>query len=305
MERNPAKVRMGIGGWELEILDRVLYGKSGLSPEEKLARYARTYDATVTRPTFWDGDLGAESAALWARAVRHNPSFRFIVKLHRQFTHEQKPAPSLAQQVRQVLQVLDGEGCLGGLLAQFPFSFTNTSANRFVVIRLSETFRGFPLHAEFRHASWHQPSLPGALEEHGIRMVSADLPRIRQFMPFQSAIPGSHTLLRLHGRNERGWLRNAFDMRYDYLYNARELIELRRRVEAMLPLTDQVTVIFNNTTDGHAVANSLQLLSALHGGKPLPLPPPALAAFPQLRQIADPSRMEEGLFDSGDLRTAI
>ena len=300
-----ARVRIGIGGWEHEILDSVLYGASSLSSEEKLSRYARSFDATVTRATFWDGDLNGADAAAWVRAVRHNSAFRFVVKLHHSCTHEQKAPASIRQNLRHLMQVLEGEGRLGAVLGQYPFSFTNTSANRFAVIRLAEIFSGFPIHVEFRHASWHQPSLQSFFAEHQVRLASADLPRIRQFMPFQAPIPGPHTLLRLHGRNERGWLQNALDAPYDYLYNAREIIELRRRVESMIPSTSEVTVIFNNTTNGSAVANSLQLLSALHGGKAIAVPPPTLTAFPQLRQIVDPSRLEEGLFDSHNLRTAI
>lgn len=305
MERNTVKIRVGIGGWEHEILDTVLYGERGLPSEEKLARYARTFDTTVTRPTFWDEDLDGETARSWVRAVKGNSSFQFIVKLHHQCTHERKPTATVRQRIRQILHVLDAEGRLGALLAQFPFSFTNTSANRFAVINLAEIFHGFPLQAEFRHASWHQPSLPGFPEDRRVQIVSADLPRIRQYMPFQTTIRGPHVLLRLHGRNERGWLRNTLDARYDYLYNAREMIELRRRIESIAPTTPRITIIFNNTTGGHAVTNSLQLLSALHNGKPVAVPPPALAAFPQLRQIAHPSSMEEGLFDDRDLRTAI
>jgi len=305
MELQSARVRLGIGGWEHEVLDRVLYEKAGLSSEEKLSRYAETFDVTVTRATFWDEDLSAQDAASWARAVRRNSAFRFVVKLHHRCTHEQNPSSSLRQRVRHLLQVLDGEGRLGTLLAQFPYSFTNTSTNRFAVIRLSEVFRGFPLHVEFRHASWHQPSTPGFLEEHRIQMASADLPRIRQFMPFHTGTQGTQALLRLHGRNEKGWLQNGLDARYDYLYNAREVIELRRRIESLLPSTREITVIFNNTTGGHAVANCLQLLSALHGGKTVAVPPSSLAAFPQLRQVADPNRLADGLFNSREIRAAV
>ncbi len=304
MDQSPAKVRVGIGGWEHEILDTVLYGEPDLPPEEKLERYARTYDAAVVRATFWDEDLDEEDAAAWMRAVRQNSSFRFIVKLHHHFTHGQNPSASTRQRTRELVQVLDAGGRLGALLAQFPFSFTNTGANRFALIRLAEIFSGFPLQVEFRHASWHQLSPPNFFEDHRVPIVCADLPRIRHFMPFQTATPGPHILLRLHGRNEKGWLQNGLDARYDYLYNTRELIELRRRVEAMTPTTRQITVIFNNTTNGYAVPNSLQLLSALHGGKPVTVPPAALTTFDQLRQIADPSGLQEGLFDTGNFRTA-
>lgn len=305
MELSPAKVRVGIGGWEHEILDTVLYGEPGLSPDEKLERYARTYDAVVVRATFWDADLDEKDAEAWVRAVRGNASFRFIVKLHHHFTHGHNPSASTRQRTRELVQVLDAGGRLGALLAQFPFSFTNTGANRFALIRLAEIFSGFPIQVELRHASWHQLAPPSFFKDQHVPIVCADLPRIRQFMPFQIATPGPHILLRLHGRNEKGWLQNGLDARYDYLYNSRELIELRRRIEAMSPAARQITVIFNNTTNGYAVANSLQLLSALHAGKPVIVPPPALAAFTQLRQIADPSGLQEGLFDTGSLRTAV
>ena len=130
MELSPAKVRVGIGGWEHEILDTVLYGEPGLSPDEKLERYARTYDAVVVRATFWDADLDEKDAEAWVRAVRGNASFRFIVKLHRSFTHEKQAPPDLRVRVRSLVGLLDRSGRLGTLLAQFPFSFTNTGTNR-------------------------------------------------------------------------------------------------------------------------------------------------------------------------------
>lgn len=71
----------------------------------------------------------------------------------------------------------------------------------------------------------------------------------------------------------------------------------------MLSSTPEVTVIFNNTTGGHALVNALQLLSALRGGKPVDVPPSTLAAFPQLRQIADPAHLD--LFTPPEMRTAV
>ena len=60
--------------------------------------------------------------------------------------------------------------------------------------------------------------------------VHADLPRIKQFPVTFPRPRGERAYFRLHGRNEKGWLLNGYDVRYDYLYNARELRELKRRM---------------------------------------------------------------------------
>jgi uncharacterized protein YecE (DUF72 family) len=305
MEKREATIHIGIGGWEHEVLDRVLYDGPHQSTNAKLARYARTFDLVEVRSTFWDGSLGADDAAGWVQSVSQNPSFRFMVKLHREFTHNRTASAELRQRIRQILQTLDRAGNLGGLLMQFPFSFTNTSSNRFFLVKLTQLFGGFPLYLEVRHSSWNHPALRGLCEEHGVHRVSADLPRIRQFIPFSALGTSEQAYLRLHGRNERGWLLNGMDGRYDYLYNGRELIELRRRVEALIVSCKEIHIVFNNTTLGSAVVNALQLRSALLGGRALDVPPAALCAFPQLKPIALAAPFEQGLFSSPSYRTAV
>jgi uncharacterized protein YecE (DUF72 family) len=298
-------VRIGIGGWEHEVLDSVLYGGEGLRSPEKLRRYSRTFSVVEVRPTFWDDSLNDADAREWSEAVAENPAFRFSVKLHRDFTHERKASAQLRQRVRGLISTLDRVNRLGALLAQFPFSFTCTSANRFYLVRLAELFEGFPLYVEVRHASWDQPFFRPFLQEHGVRLVSGDMARIKQLMSFHTSVVNEEAYLRLHGRNEKGWLQTTIDARYDYLYNARELLELRRRVDTLARTSRKMTVVFNNTTAGRAVPNALQLQSLLRGSKPIAIPPAALRAFPQLQQIADLSIPEQSLFDSSPFRAAI
>jgi uncharacterized protein YecE (DUF72 family) len=298
-------VRVGIGGWEHEVLDGVLYGEEGLPSAEKLRRYSRTFSMVEVRPTFWDDSLNEADAGEWVEAVTDNPAFRFSVKLHRDFTHGRKAPAHLRQRVRALLSALDRADRLGALLAQFPFSFTCTSTNRFYLVRLAELFDGFPLYIEVRHASWDQPFLRPFLKEHGVHLVSGDMARIKQLMPFHTSVVNEEAYLRLHGRNEKGWLHTALDARYDYLYNARELLELRRRIDTLSRTSRKLTVVFNNTTAGRAIPNALQLQSLLRGSKPIAVPPVAIRAFPQLQQIADLSIPDHSLFDSSPLRAAI
>lgn len=286
MEKRPVTYRVGIGGWEHEALDQCFYPRPRGTSSEKLRYYARFFGAAEVRSTFWDESLGAEDARQWVDAVATNKAFLFTIKLHASFTHRRQIKPHVTKNVRSVLVELNRCDRLGALLVQFPYTFTHTSANRFHLIKLSEIFSGFPMHVEFRHETWNQPSLMSFLAEHGLCPVNADLPRIRQYMPFITGHLGGSAYLRLHGRNEKGWLLNSMDTRYDYLYNSREVRELVRRLQTLSVKCNDITVICNNTTNGKAIANAFQLVSALSGGKSLPLPGAALAAFPHLQQVA-------------------
>ena len=77
------------------------------------------------------------------------------------------------------------------------------------------------------------------------------------------------------------------DARYDYLYNEKELREIRKRLEALSRKANDLTIIFNNTTKGKAVANALALMAALSQGNQVPVPMATLKSFPHLREVAD------------------
>ena len=305
MQGRDERVRVGIGGWEHEVLNRTFYPRSDLSSAQKLEWYAQVFDTVEIRSTFWDATLGATDAREWAEAVAGNREFRFQVKLHSAFTHKGVIQPEPLRRIRALSQELAARERLGSVLAQFPYSFTNTSANRFHLVKLGELMRGFPLHAELRHQSWNIPGLPSLLADAGFSPVSADLPRIRQFMPFSSRVVGDPAYLRLHGRNDKGWLLNGMDTRYEYLYNPREIQELRRRLEAVSNSCTSIFLIFNNTTGGKAVANALQMLSAIRDGSAVRVPPATATAFPFLKTLGHFAPGSESLFDTPTYRAAM
>lgn len=300
-----ARYRIGLGGWEHEAFDHSLYPQPGIESVDKLQFYARFFDTVEVRATFWDDTLNGSDASRWAEAVAENKRFLFTVKLHSSFTHRKELKPGLARNVRSILQELDSRGRLGALLLQFPYAFTNTGAHRYHVEKLGELFSGFPLHVEFRHDSWNQPALLPFLKENTLSPVSADFPRILRYMPCITGVVGDTAYLRLHGRNEKGWLVDSYDARYDYLYNGREVRELARRLDALGDHCREIIVICNNTTAGKAVANALQLQSALKKGKRVAIPPEALRAFPQLRDISADTTPFDSLFRDTSYRRAM
>lgn len=278
-------VLVGNSGWEHEVFDRCLYPRSGMGSLEKLAFYSQHFDVAEVRATFWDGALTSHDAGGWIQAVRENRRFLFNVKLHSSFTHKKEINLPLVHRIRGLLQELSKSDRLGALLLQFPYCYTNTSTNRFHLVKLAQLFSGFPLHVEFRHATWDQPAISALLSENGLGTVNSDFPATAQLMKFSTAVIGNTAYLRLHGRNEKGWLLNGMDTRYDYLYNAREIRELNRRLTSLAEKCTRIMVIFNNTTGGKAIANALEL-SASRMGRKILVPPAALGAFPHLRNVA-------------------
>jgi uncharacterized protein YecE (DUF72 family) len=305
MEKRSVAYLVGIGGWEHEAFDKCFYPSGGGDGLEKLRYYARFFETVEVRPTFWDDTLAAEDAARWVDAVVDNRRFLFNIKLHLSFTHKKELKPVMARQVRGVLQELAKNDRLGALLMQFPYSFTNTSAHRFHILKLGELFSGFPVHVELRHESWNHGSMMNFLAETGLHLVSVDLPRVKQFMPFSAAAAGDTAYVRFHGRNEKGWLLNGIDARYDYLYNDREIRELKRRVEALTNKCKRVILIFNNTTGGKAIANALQLGASLREGKHALMPRATLNAFPHLHTIACVADAEHSLMSDLPYRQAM
>ena len=305
MEKHSVTHRVGIGRWEHEVLDHCFYPQPQMHVADKLRYYAQFFDTVEVRQTFWDDSLNAEDARQWINAIAGSRRFLFNVKLHSSFTHKKETRPGVATYVRSLLQELAKRDRLGALIAQFPFSFTNTSAHRYHLAKLSEIFRGFPIHVELRHASWNQPSLLSFLRDHALHTVSADLPRIGRYMPFITGDVGENGYIRLHGRNEKGWLLNGLDARYDYLYNGREVRELHRRIDGFAATCKQITIICNNTTGGKAVANALQLAAALRESRPLLVPASALRTFPQLHSISGSPEHTHPLLDGVDWRKAV
>jgi uncharacterized protein YecE (DUF72 family) len=302
---NQVRYLVGVGGWEHEVFDECFYPRPKLGSAEKLACIAEFFDTVEVRQTFWDADLGSEEAKEWIGAVAGHRSFLFTVKLHSSFTHQRSLKPRVTRNIRGMLTELGHRGRLGALLAQFPYAFTNTSGNRYHLSKIGEIFRGFPVFVELRHESWHHASTRELLEENSLQPVSADLPRVKQFMPFTTSVSGERAYIRLHGRNEKGWLLNGYDSRYDYLYNGREIQELRRRCEALSQRCREVIIVCNNTTGGKAIASALQLRAALSESRKVNVPEAALRVFPHLSDVARHQADAASLFVAENYREAM
>lgn len=75
------------------------------------------------------------------------------------------------------------------------------------------------------------------------------------------------TLVRLHGRNQYGWMKASSpewrEVRTLYRYNEEEINEWAKYVEHLQKLSKEVVVIFNNNSGGDAADNAKHLQKAL------------------------------------------
>jgi uncharacterized protein YecE (DUF72 family) len=96
--------------------------------------------------------------------------------------------------------------------------------------------------------------------------------------------------LRLHGRNAGAWFAEDSNPaeRYHYRYAGEELTGLVAVAKGISRQARDTYLITNNHFRGQAALNALELRYHLHRA-PVPVPPPLLAAYPELRQLAQPA----------------
>lgn len=200
-------------------------------------------------------------------------SFQFVVKAYQGMTGHQRgkvPFESRGEMFEayiKSIRPLKEAGKLAMVLLQFPPWFDCTKENvdiiRDIIGRLSE----FDLAIEFRHQSWYRDGMAEKtvefLRENGLIHSVCDEPQAGDgsipLIPLSSR--GDKVLFRLHGRNVHGWLAPANgdkwrEVRYLYDYNEKELKEISAAAGTLEKTTDNVYVIFNNNSGGHAAANA-------------------------------------------------
>jgi uncharacterized protein YecE (DUF72 family) len=182
------------------------------------------------------------------------------------------------------------------VLAQFPFSFHNTTENRGRLEGLLARLPTFPIAVEFRHASWNAEQARELLARRGAAFVNIDQPDLDGNLPATDLVTAPLAYFRFHGRNAPKWFGpdTSNEQRYNYLYSEEELAPWVERIRGAVPsiaaLTGEGTkgsiyAILNNHFRGQAVANAIELNSALTGAKP-EIPSTLADAYPRLARIA-------------------
>lgn len=277
--------RVGPAGWSYPDWQARVYPPHPSRRFDPLLWIARFFSTIEVNSSFYHipPPRNAES---WVRRLREVADFRFAVKLHRSFTHDDPQISSGAlADLEKFLEPLAESGRLGPILAQFPWSFRRSEKHLAYLQRLSEKLAPHSLVFELRHGSWGDDSGIVQLHDSKLCVVSVDQPQLSDSLPPVLQSSGELLYLRLHGRNRENWFqKNAGrDQRYDYCYSLAELtpwIDAFRKSEAS---ASESYIITNNHFQGQAVVNALQI-RALLGEDVAEFPSWLQEEFPEIKE---------------------
>jgi uncharacterized protein YecE (DUF72 family) len=231
---------IGCAGWSLNKDVAADFPGEG----SHLERYAAVFPAVEINSSFYRPHQ-PQTYARWADSVP--PGFRFSVKLPKSISHEARLRDADALLDRFAWEVNHLGAKLGCVLVQLPpKGVFDADAARDFLPRLRARV-GCMLALEGRHPSWFSDAATAVLREHGVTRVMADPP---------AGQPGPHvpttsaSYLRLHGTPRV----------YYSSYPPEFLRDVERRIAAMAHPGADLWCIFDNTAEGHAVPNALEVL---------------------------------------------
>jgi uncharacterized protein YecE (DUF72 family) len=231
---------IGCAGWGISKEAAAAFPAEG----SHLERYAAVFPAVEINSSFYRPHQ-PQTYARWAASVPD--AFRFSVKLPKAITHEAKLRDAddlLDRFVREAGELGHKLGCV---LIQLPPSGVFDAG---VVADFLPRLRArFPcmFALEGRHPTWFGETATALLREHGVTRVVADPP---------AGQPGAHvpttdaSYIRLHGTPRI----------YYSAYSREALREVEQRIAAMARPGADLWCIFDNTAEGHAVPNALDVL---------------------------------------------
>jgi uncharacterized protein YecE (DUF72 family) len=304
-----APIRVGICSWADPALieSGAFYPKKSMTAEARLRFYASAFDVVEVNASYY-AIPDVLTVRRWTE--RTPPGFVFHVKAWSLMTGHHPRAQALPADVQAVLPArprlsrrgeiladevppagldaafrlfraalapLEAAGKLGYVLFQFAPWVHFESRRLDYLASLPERLPGWTLAVELRHHSWfpdHADETLRALRTARLTHVITDAPAVAGATPHVTAVTAPTAVLRLHGRNAEGWLRQLrgeeprVREKYDYLYSDAELAALVPEIHGLAEESEDVYVSFNNNNRDYPVRNARTLRSLL--GQPGP-----------------------------------
>ncbi|MCP9332463.1 DUF72 domain-containing protein [Lentilactobacillus hilgardii] len=244
----------------------------------RLSEYSAHFPVVELDTPFY-GIPRTEVIEHWQQQVSNN--FQFILKANQVMTmHDQGSGDPVSNEERftkfneykRAITPLVRAGQLKTILFQFPPYFARKVETIEYLRRISMFMEGYPVSVEFRNPSWYGKNIiddvAGYLKELGLDLVVVDEPHTTNMgIPFEPLVTNKDLcMLRLHGRNIKGWTDTTGDWRGKrtlYRYSTEELAQLKDVVLKLQDQTREVCIIFNNNAGRDAADNALELKKML------------------------------------------
>ncbi|WP_088809845.1 MULTISPECIES: DUF72 domain-containing protein [unclassified Listeria] len=243
-----------------------------LSNKHKLVDYAAHFPLVEIDTSFY----AIPSPRTTANWVNDTPEqFFFVVKAFSAMTTHKKWQDYFDSEIEMYRRFMDAiapiseGGKLKAVLCQFPPYFNCTKENVTYLRHLAKQMGDLPVAVEFRNASWYSEANKektlAFLKELNLIHVVVDEPQVGSgSVPI--VLRGTNkdvTLVRLHGRNQYGWMKANSpewrEVRTLYRYNEEEISEWAKYVSHLQKESGEVVVIFNNNSGGDAADNAKHL----------------------------------------------
>lgn len=233
----------------------------GIKKGEMLEHYAREFKFTEVNSSYYSMP---NKYMMWNMVKKTPEGFQFVVKTHQSMTHRRDAGKEVYDSFREALLPLIESGRLGGVLAQFPYSFHFNRANIEYIRTMSGHLNGIPVAVEFRNGKWVNDQTFELLRREGLAYVCVDEPDINGLVRPVTTLTSGIGYVRFHGRNADRWYdhRESYE-RYNYLYSEEELAEWAPRIKELEAKAAKVFVSLNNHYQGQAVKNARMLRQML------------------------------------------
>ena len=289
------KYYIGTAGWSYKDWVPSFYPKNQSAGFDWLEFYSHYFNCVEVNSTYY-AYISPKVVEGWIRKVSDSEDFLFTVKLHQDFTHKKNFDQQKIKAVNFNLDVLKKAERLGGLLIQFPYSFSFDSSTADYVKRLTDIFQNYNCFVEVRHRTWIKKEALEIFKKLNITYCTIDQPQIGEAIPFEPIVTNDKAYLRFHGRNVKAWLQSINNYgkkqsyeeqseRYKYLYSPGELVEIDEKIKSIQKKVKEVYVIMNNHPQGDAVANAFELIHLLEEKNTVKIPSTILKTYPRLEEI--------------------
>jgi len=249
--------------------------KGAFYPEDQDKRYMLEYYSSrfpvVEVNSTWHALPSPKSILSMAR--RTPPDFEFILKAYKGLTHQYEDNDEEFTRFRELIRPMEDHGKLACLLAQFPWGFKNTDANRDYLKHFREKLPDQEIAVEFRNEEWITDETLDLLRQLKMAFCCVDEPRLKGLVKHHVFLTTNIGYVRFHGRNYETWWdrkRKSWE-RYNYLYSEEELQEWVPRIMELEKKAERTYTIFNNHYRGKAARNAAMMAQLLPAEDVVPL----------------------------------
>jgi uncharacterized protein YecE (DUF72 family) len=289
------KYHIGTAGWSYKDWVPSFYPKNQSGGFDWLQFYSHYFNCVEVNSTYY-AYISPKVVEGWIRKISDSEDFLFTIKLHQDFTHKRDFDQQKIKAVSFNLDMLRKAERLGGLLIQFPYSFSFDGVTADYVKKLKDIFQTFNCFIEVRHNSWLKKEALEMFKKLNLTYCTIDQPQIGEAIPFEPIITNGKAYLRFHGRNVKAWLKsiNSYGKqqsykeqseRYKYLYSPGELVEIDQKIKSIQEKVKEIYVIMNNHPQGDGIANAFELIHLLEEKSKVQMPSTIVKAYPRLEEI--------------------